>query len=205
MPPNIVVFFSDDHAQWALPSYGNREINAPNLTHLADTGVLMQNASHALPGLFTGARVLLDRPLPLAARCTRPPGRGRRRCAGYRLAGRHDDIGAAPAVRRLYDSAQRQVALRGRRNSQARLRFLVQRLAQDAQIRQPDQQIQRSRRGRAAVRDRHADHHRRRRRLPAGARPGYALLPLCRLRRHAQSLEQAPGAPCFAVPRRELP
>lgn len=49
MPPNIVVFFSDDHAQWALPSYGNKEISAPNLTHLAETGVLMRNAFTPCP------------------------------------------------------------------------------------------------------------------------------------------------------------
>ena len=49
MPPNIIVFFSDDHAQWALPSYGNREIHAPNLTHLARTGAAMQNAFTPCP------------------------------------------------------------------------------------------------------------------------------------------------------------
>ena len=49
MPPNIIVFFSDDHAQWALPSYGNREIYAPNLTHLARTGALMGNAFTPCP------------------------------------------------------------------------------------------------------------------------------------------------------------
>lgn len=49
MPPNIVVFFSDDHAQWALPSYGNSEISAPNLTHLAETGALMRNAFTPCP------------------------------------------------------------------------------------------------------------------------------------------------------------
>ena len=47
--PHIIVFFSDDHAQWALPAYGNREIHAPNLTHLARTGVLMQNAFTPCP------------------------------------------------------------------------------------------------------------------------------------------------------------
>lgn len=47
--PNIIVFFSDDHAQWALPSYGNREIRAPNLTHLAQTGLVMQNAFTPCP------------------------------------------------------------------------------------------------------------------------------------------------------------
>ena len=49
MAPNIVVFFSDDHAQWALPPYGNREISAPNLTHLAQTGALMGNAFTPCP------------------------------------------------------------------------------------------------------------------------------------------------------------
>ncbi len=49
MPPNIIVFFSDDHAQWALPSYGNREIIAPNLTQLARTGALMRNAYTPCP------------------------------------------------------------------------------------------------------------------------------------------------------------
>ncbi|MCY3798154.1 MAG: sulfatase-like hydrolase/transferase [Chloroflexi bacterium] len=49
MPPNIAVFFSDDHAQWALPSYGNSEISAPNLTRLAETGVVMRNAFTPCP------------------------------------------------------------------------------------------------------------------------------------------------------------
>ncbi|MYD09244.1 MAG: sulfatase-like hydrolase/transferase [Chloroflexi bacterium] len=49
MPSNIIVFFTDDHAQWALPAYGNREIHAPNLTHLAQSGVLMQNAFTPCP------------------------------------------------------------------------------------------------------------------------------------------------------------
>ena len=49
MPPNIIVFFTDDHAQWALPSYGNSELVAPNITHLAETGALMQNAFTPCP------------------------------------------------------------------------------------------------------------------------------------------------------------
>ena len=49
MPLNIVVFFSDDHAQWALPSYGNREIVAPALDYLAETGVQMNNAFTPCP------------------------------------------------------------------------------------------------------------------------------------------------------------
>ncbi len=49
MAPNIVVFFSDDHAQWALPCYGNSEIIVPNLNHLAETGAVMQNAFTPCP------------------------------------------------------------------------------------------------------------------------------------------------------------
>ncbi len=49
MKPNIIVFLSDDHAQWALPSYGNSQILAPNLEYLANTGVLMQNAFTPTP------------------------------------------------------------------------------------------------------------------------------------------------------------
>ena len=49
MPPNIVVFFSDDHAQWALPSYGSREIIAPSLRWLAETGAQMNNAFTPCP------------------------------------------------------------------------------------------------------------------------------------------------------------
>ena len=49
MPPNILVFFSDDHAQWALPSYGNSEIHAPALSWLAQTGAQMQNACTPCP------------------------------------------------------------------------------------------------------------------------------------------------------------
>lgn len=49
MAPNIVVFFSDDHAQWALPCYGNSEIGAPTLSHLAETGLVMRNAFTPCP------------------------------------------------------------------------------------------------------------------------------------------------------------
>ena len=49
MPPNIIVFFTDDHAQWALPAYGNSEIIAPNLSYLADTGAVMLNAFTPCP------------------------------------------------------------------------------------------------------------------------------------------------------------
>ncbi len=49
MSPNIIVFFTDDHAQWALPGYGNSEIIAPNITALAETGALMLNAFSPCP------------------------------------------------------------------------------------------------------------------------------------------------------------
>ena len=49
MPPNILIFFTDDHAQWALPCYGNREIIAPSLNHLANTGIRMENAFTPTP------------------------------------------------------------------------------------------------------------------------------------------------------------
>ena len=49
MPANIIVFFSDDHAQWALPCYGNREIISPSLDYLAAGGAVMQNAFTPCP------------------------------------------------------------------------------------------------------------------------------------------------------------
>lgn len=59
--PNIVVFLSDDHAQWAAATYGNREIHTPTLDYLARTGVQFENAftnspvcSPARASFFTG-------------------------------------------------------------------------------------------------------------------------------------------------------
>jgi choline-sulfatase len=59
--PNILVFMSDDHGQWALPCYGNREIVAPTLNWLASTGARFDNAytpcpvcSPARASFFTG-------------------------------------------------------------------------------------------------------------------------------------------------------
>lgn len=49
MKPNIVVFFSDDHAAWALPSAGNREISAPHISSLAETGAVMDKAFTPCP------------------------------------------------------------------------------------------------------------------------------------------------------------
>jgi arylsulfatase A-like enzyme len=59
--PNIVVFLSDDHAQWAAGTYGNSEIQTPSIDHLARTGVQFENAftnspvcSPARASFFTG-------------------------------------------------------------------------------------------------------------------------------------------------------
>lgn len=46
---NIVVIFNDDHGQWALPAYGNSELRTPTLDHLAQTGVVMENAFTPTP------------------------------------------------------------------------------------------------------------------------------------------------------------
>lgn len=46
---NIVVIFNDDHGQWALGSYGNRELKTPTLDYLAETGVQMENAFTPTP------------------------------------------------------------------------------------------------------------------------------------------------------------
>jgi choline-sulfatase len=61
MNRNIVVFLSDDHAAWAAGCYGNTEIRTPALDHLAETGVLFENAftpspvcSPARASFFTG-------------------------------------------------------------------------------------------------------------------------------------------------------
>jgi len=46
---NILVIFNDDHAQWALTSYGNRDLRTPTLDYLAQTGVQMNNAFTPTP------------------------------------------------------------------------------------------------------------------------------------------------------------
>ncbi|SFZ83071.1 Arylsulfatase A [Devosia enhydra] len=47
--PNIVVFLTDDHAQWALPCYGDPVIEAPALDCLARHGTVFENAFTATP------------------------------------------------------------------------------------------------------------------------------------------------------------
>jgi len=46
---NILIVLNEDHGQWALGSYGNREINTPTLDYLARTGVQMDNAFTPTP------------------------------------------------------------------------------------------------------------------------------------------------------------
>tara|TARA_B100001996_G_C18670011_1_gene596336 strand:- start:43 stop:1398 length:1356 start_codon:yes stop_codon:yes gene_type:complete len=60
---NIIVFFNDDHGQWALPSYGNKDIRAPNIDYLSDNGVQFNNSFTPTPvcspsraSFFTGLR-----------------------------------------------------------------------------------------------------------------------------------------------------
>ena len=46
---NVILVVNDDLAQWALGSYGNREVYSPTLDHLASTGVQMENAFTPTP------------------------------------------------------------------------------------------------------------------------------------------------------------
>lgn len=59
--PNILVFLTDDHAQWLQQAYGNSEVLTPNMSRIARNGVLMRNAfttcpvcSPARASFFTG-------------------------------------------------------------------------------------------------------------------------------------------------------
>jgi arylsulfatase A-like enzyme len=47
--PNILVFMTDDHGQWASSAYGNREIHSPTMQWLADTGTRFDHAYCPLP------------------------------------------------------------------------------------------------------------------------------------------------------------
>ncbi len=44
MPPNILVFLTDDHGSWASGAYGNREVHTPSMDYLAADGVRFENA-----------------------------------------------------------------------------------------------------------------------------------------------------------------
>jgi len=47
--PNVLVFLTDDHAQWLQEAYGNTEVQTPNLTRLARNGVRLSNAFTTCP------------------------------------------------------------------------------------------------------------------------------------------------------------
>ena len=47
--PNILLFVTDDHGQWASGAYGNQEVLTPHLDRLAASGVLMENAFTPTP------------------------------------------------------------------------------------------------------------------------------------------------------------
>lgn len=60
-PPNILIYQTDDHGQWAAGCYGNTELRTPNMDRLAATGVKMTRAytpcpvcSPARASFFTG-------------------------------------------------------------------------------------------------------------------------------------------------------
>ena len=46
---NILLFLTDDHAQWALGAYGNGDLRTPTLDYLAASGVQMENAFTPTP------------------------------------------------------------------------------------------------------------------------------------------------------------
>lgn len=59
--PNILIFLTDDHGQWLQQAYGNSEVHTPNMSRIAQNGVLMKNAfttcpvcSPARASFFTG-------------------------------------------------------------------------------------------------------------------------------------------------------
>ncbi len=60
-PPNIIIFLTDDHGQWASGCYGSREIHSPSMDYLARTGARMDSSftpspvcSPARASFFTG-------------------------------------------------------------------------------------------------------------------------------------------------------
>ena len=47
--PNILLFLTDDHGQWANACYGNSELQTPNLDRIANEGALFANAFTPCP------------------------------------------------------------------------------------------------------------------------------------------------------------
>ena len=37
--PNVLLIYTDDHAQWAIGAYGNKEVRTPNMDRLAAEGI----------------------------------------------------------------------------------------------------------------------------------------------------------------------
>ncbi|MFH1918954.1 MAG: sulfatase-like hydrolase/transferase, partial [Planctomycetota bacterium] len=37
--PNVLLIYTDDHAQWAVGAYGNKEVHTPNMDRLAAQGM----------------------------------------------------------------------------------------------------------------------------------------------------------------------
>jgi len=59
MPPNILLFLTDDHAPWTLPCHGNSEVRAPTFDRLACEGVVFRNAFTPTPVCSPGRACLL--------------------------------------------------------------------------------------------------------------------------------------------------
>ena len=57
--PNIILFLTDDHGQWANGAYGNQDVRTPTLDYLAANGALMENAYTPTPVCSPGRACLL--------------------------------------------------------------------------------------------------------------------------------------------------
>lgn len=64
--PNIVFILSDDHGQWAMGAYGNKDIITPNLDKLAENGVRFDNCFCASPVCSPARASLLTGKMPSA-------------------------------------------------------------------------------------------------------------------------------------------
>ncbi len=42
--PNVILIYTDDHAQWAVGAYGNEEVHTPNMDRLAADGMRFTQA-----------------------------------------------------------------------------------------------------------------------------------------------------------------
>ena len=62
--PNILLFLADDHGQWAAGPYGSRDIETPTLDRLADSGLVMANATSPSPVCSPARTSLLTGRLP---------------------------------------------------------------------------------------------------------------------------------------------